>query len=68
MAKAKKTYTDAQLYSGRAVTITYKGKEIAATIVEAGGCSASQFCITAPEVDSGMDTCVARSTIVRLGT
>lgn len=69
-AKAKKTYTESQMYTGREITVTYRGKAVTGKISNGGQCSSTQFAFSGPrtpEEPYGIEECVARSAIVSLG-
>lgn len=67
---AKKTYTESQMYTGRAVTVRRGGKPVVGKISNGGQCSSTQFAFSAPVTATepyGVEECVARSAIVSLG-
>lgn len=69
-AKAKKTYTESQLYTGREVTVTRGSGATKRTEVgkvdNGGQCSETQFAYQGPAPEFE-EICVARSAIVSLG-
>lgn len=69
-AKVPKVYTESQMYTGRAITVKYRGGEVTGKISNGGQCSSSQFAFSGPKTPEepyGIEECVARSAIVSLG-